>query len=54
MPPFDNRDLGRLYVHRSQLPGATEDTPLYAVSRAGGQVDGVRVVTPDDLLAAWR
>ena len=51
--PFDSRDLARLAVHRSQLPGATEDTPMFAVSRAGGQVDGVRVLTPGDLLAAW-
>lgn len=51
--PFDHRDLGRLLVHRSQLPGATEDTPLLAVSRSGGSVDGITVISPEDLLGAW-
>jgi len=32
---FDNRDLAELVVHRSQLPGADETTPLLAISRAG-------------------
>ncbi|MEK8144497.1 hypothetical protein NKH18_30315 [Streptomyces sp. M10(2022)] len=32
---FDGRDLARLIVHRSQLPGADEDTPLLVVSRSG-------------------
>ncbi|RKN45909.1 DUF234 domain-containing protein [Streptomyces hoynatensis] len=31
--PFDARDLARVVVHRSQLPGADEDTPLLAVAR---------------------
>ncbi|MGW0551702.1 ATP-binding protein [Streptomyces altiplanensis] len=52
--PFDARDLARLIVHRSQLPGADEDTPLLAVSRSGATVDGVQVVGPEELLTAWR
>ncbi len=51
--PFDHRDAGRLLVHRSQLPGATDDTPLLAVSRSGSSVDGITVMSPEDLLAAW-
>ncbi|MGP4112915.1 ATP-binding protein [Streptomyces sp. 4N509B] len=52
--PFDARDLSRLIIHRSQLPGANEDTPLIAVSRAGTTAEGVRTVDPADLLTAWR
>ncbi|GAA1579778.1 MULTISPECIES: ATP-binding protein [Kribbella] len=52
--PFDARDLSRLHVHRSQLPGASESTPLLAVARAGVAVDGVQAVGPAELLAAWR
>jgi hypothetical protein len=51
---FDGHDLSRLYVHRTQLPGATESTPLIAVSRAGVAVDGVQAVGPEQLLSAWR
>ena len=51
---FDTRDLSRLVVHRSQLPGADESTPLIAVARAGVDVDGVRAVLPDQLVDAWR
>ncbi|WP_277212025.1 ATP-binding protein [Isoptericola croceus] len=50
---FDHRDLARLHRHRDQLPGATDETPLVAVSRAGFDVDGVTAVGPDDLLGAW-
>ncbi|GAA1596969.1 ATP-binding protein [Kribbella hippodromi] len=50
---FDAHDLARLLVHRSQLPGADDATPLIAVSRAGTSVDGVQSVTPDQLLTAW-
>ncbi len=28
--PFDGRDLARLIIHRSQLPGADDSTPLLA------------------------
>ena len=51
--PFDGRDLARLVVHRSQLPGATDDTPLIVVARAGCEVDGVTAFGPEDLLNAW-
>lgn len=51
--PFDLHDLARLAVHRSQLPGATDSTPLLAVSRVGGTVQGVRVVGPEELITAW-
>jgi AAA+ ATPase superfamily predicted ATPase len=52
--PFDDRELARLIVHRSQLPGADESTPLLAVSRAGSTAEGIHVLSPEDLLAAWR
>lgn len=52
--PFDNHDLNELIVHRSKMPGADADTPLYAVSRAGCTVDEVRHVTPEELIEAWR
>ncbi|QDY06734.1 DUF234 domain-containing protein [Micromonospora sp. HM134] len=51
--PFDGHDLGRLTLHRPRLPGADEQVPLLAVTRAGAVVDGVRVLTPEDLLTAW-
>ncbi|MGI5269132.1 hypothetical protein ACQEUU_08285 [Nonomuraea sp. CA-218870] len=41
-------------THRSKMPGADAGTPLYAVSRAGCAVDGIRHVTPGELLEAWR
>lgn len=52
--PFDVRDLSRLLVHRSQLPGADDSTPLIAVTRAGSSVDGIQTVTPDQLMTAWQ
>jgi AAA+ ATPase superfamily predicted ATPase len=52
--PFDPHDLARLIQHRTRMPGATDDTPLLAVSRAGAAVDGVTVLGPDDLLDAYR
>lgn len=52
--PFDTRDLGELARHREQVPGASADTDMLAVSRTGTTVEGVHVLTPDDLLAAWR
>ncbi|WP_319944994.1 ATP-binding protein [Nocardia macrotermitis] len=51
---FDSHDLTRLYMHRSRLPGADDDTRMLVVSRAGISVPGVTGFTPDDLLAAWR
>lgn len=52
--PFDSHDFARLVLHRSQLPGADDDTDLMAVSRSGSTVESVRILTPEDLLAAWR
>ncbi|GGL89414.1 MULTISPECIES: ATP-binding protein [Micromonospora] len=52
--PFDAHDLGRLLLHRSLLPGADEDTEPVAVSRSGITVDGVRGVSPEELLAGYR
>lgn len=51
---FDARDLSRLVVHRSQLPGADESTPLIAVSRSGVTVEGAHAVGPEQLLEGWR
>jgi len=51
--PFDEHDLARLIVRRSQLPGADDATPLLAVARCGGSGRLATVVTPDDLLAVW-
>lgn len=51
---FDAHDLARLMVHRSRLPGADDSTPLLAVSRAGTTVDGLPILGPDDLIAAWQ
>jgi AAA+ ATPase superfamily predicted ATPase len=52
--PFDLHDLSRLLVHRSQLPGASDSTPLIAVARAGVAVDGIHGIGPEQLLSAWR
>ncbi|MGH3764659.1 MAG: ATP-binding protein [Pseudonocardiaceae bacterium] len=52
--PFDAPDLGRLLVHRTQLPGADGATPLLAVSRAGATVRDLPVLGPDDLITAWQ
>lgn len=51
--PFDHRDLARLITHRGQLPGADDDTPLFAVTRSGCTAEGVRAVAPEELLSAW-
>ncbi len=52
--PFDVHDLATLAHHRSQLPGATDRTPLLAASRAGCTVDDVRALGPEELLDGWR
>lgn len=53
--PFDTHDAARLVLHRELLPGADPATPLVAVSRSGSTVEsGVRVLGPEDLLAAYR
>jgi DNA-binding transcriptional ArsR family regulator len=51
--PFDGRDLARLVIHRSQLPGADDSTSLLAVSRTGTTTTGITVLTPENLLTAW-
>jgi len=51
--PFDTRDLSELIVHRSKMPGADESTPLLVASRSGSDVDGLLILSPDDLLVAW-
>ncbi|MCF2528067.1 DUF234 domain-containing protein [Yinghuangia soli] len=52
--PFDGRDLSRLLVHRTQLPGATDDTPPLVVSRSGVSLPGLPYVyDPARLLGAW-
>jgi uncharacterized protein len=51
--PFDAIDLARLITHRSQLPGATDATPMIAVSRTGATPDGITSITPVDLLRAY-
>ncbi|HEY9476177.1 MAG TPA: DUF234 domain-containing protein, partial [Mycobacteriales bacterium] len=52
--PFDLHDLARLAVHRSQLPGADDSTPLLAVTRSGTTARDVLALGPDDLIATWR
>lgn len=52
--PFDDHDLARLVLHRSQVPGADETTPLVAVSRSGASTAGLLVLGPEDLLTASR
>jgi hypothetical protein len=51
--PFSRRDYDRLVEHRRQLPGATDETPLLAVSRVPTQIDDVTVLGPAELIAAW-
>ncbi|MBQ0900454.1 DUF234 domain-containing protein [Micromonospora sp. U21] len=51
--PFDAHDLGRLLLHRSRLPGADETVPALAVSRSGAAVEGIPVLSPEDLLTAY-
>lgn len=50
---FDERDIAALVAHRSQVPGANEDTPLLAVARSGVSVSSPVSLSPEDLLAAW-
>lgn len=51
--PFDMSDYADLVHHRGQLPGATADTPLLAVSRVASSIKGVTVLTPAELITAW-
>lgn len=51
---FDNHDLTGLLRGRDRVPGADDDTPLIAVSRAGIDVDGLAAgYGPADLIDAW-
>jgi AAA+ ATPase superfamily predicted ATPase len=52
--PFDGKDYSDLIVHRTLLPGATEQTPLVVVSRSGCNVPNLKVYSPDDLISAWK
>jgi uncharacterized protein len=52
--PFDDHDLARLVLHRSQVPGADATTPLVAVSRSGASTAGLLVLGPEELLTAGR
>lgn len=51
--PFSEHDHARLVVHRGQLPGAAENTTMFAVSRSGCTVPGLRCYEPAELLGAW-
>lgn len=48
--PFDIHDATALVNHRDHVPGADRTTPLVAVSRTGGSVEGITVLSPADLL----
>lgn len=52
---FGPRDIDALAARRLHVPGATERTPMLAVSRAGFDVSDRAIVTltPDDLVAGW-
>lgn len=53
--PFDRRDVADLIAARDRVPGADRDTPLIAVSRTGGDADGLATVYgPEDLVRAWQ
>jgi uncharacterized protein len=54
--PLDASDVARLARDRLKVPGATEETPMIAVSRSGfGEVKSLtRKIGPDDLIAAFR
>jgi AAA+ ATPase superfamily predicted ATPase len=51
---FGRGDLSSLIRHRALVPGATDDTLLVGVSRAGFGVDGLDVrLTPEDIVGAF-
>jgi len=52
--PFGGSDLAALIRHRAQLPGASDTTPLIAVSRSGSTVSDVTALGPEQLLDGWR
>ncbi len=53
--PFDNGDLNALAAATLQVPGASKDTPLIAVSRSGvgPNVNAAFKFGPNDLIKAW-
>lgn len=51
--PFDSHDLAALQLERSAVPGATVDSQLIAVSRAGSTVEGATVFGPAELRDAY-
>ena len=54
---FDGRDLDALLMHRSQVPGATSETPLLVVARSGtsvGNMPHLKVIDADELIEAWQ
>ena len=52
--PFDTHDLAHLMIHRSRLPGADDNTPLVAVTRAGTTTHDIPTLGPDDLINTWQ
>jgi uncharacterized protein len=51
---FGRGDLSKLIQHRTQIPGASDQTLMIGVSRNGFDVDGLDVrLTPEDLIAAF-
>jgi hypothetical protein len=53
--PFNRDDFGALVAQRGNVPGATGETLLVGVSRAGFSASGLDVqLEPDDLINAWR
>ena len=51
--PFDGRDLAKLVIHRSRLPGTAAPPRCWPSSRTGTTTSGVTILTPDNLLTAW-
>lgn len=52
--PFDAKDYSELILHRTLLPGTTEQTALVVVSRSGCKVPNLKVYSPEDLISAWK
>lgn len=52
--PFTDSDLAALASHAQHVPGATPQTPLVGVSRAGFTTTALAATyRPDDLMRAW-
>jgi AAA+ ATPase superfamily predicted ATPase len=50
---FGEQDYGELLVRRTQITGTDERTSLFAVSRSGASVPGLRIYSPEELLDSW-